>query len=142
VKIELEDIKSEIEFWNSAIICYVLGAIPPIGVFEGFIRRIWRMKNVDKVANIKNGIFLVRFESVEDRDMILNSDRPFFVHKPVIMKPWTENVDCTKDSVRSIPIWIQLYLDFKYWGIRSLEKIVGKVGKLVKVDQATEKRRD
>ncbi|KAL2893643.1 Leucine--tRNA ligase [Bienertia sinuspersici] len=113
VKIELEDIKPENEFWNSAIICYVLGANPPIGVLR------------------------VLFGVYGGRRMLT---RPFFDHNPVIMKPWSENDDCTKDNVRSIPIWIQLYLDFKYWGIRSLEKIVGKVGKLVKVDQATEKR--
>ncbi|KAL2897438.1 D-amino acid dehydrogenase 2 [Bienertia sinuspersici] len=53
--------------------------------------------NVDKVANVQNGIFLVRFAYVEDRDLILKYDRPFFDHKPVIMKPLSENVDCTKD---------------------------------------------
>ncbi|KAL2921929.1 Ribosomal RNA small subunit methyltransferase H [Bienertia sinuspersici] len=96
--------------------------------------------NVDKVAAIQKGVFLVRFYSVEDRDRILKSNRSFFYHKPLIMKPWSENVDCSKDNVRFILIWVQLYLDFKNWGLRSLEKIVGKLGKLIGVDQVIEKR--
>lgn len=40
----------------------------------------------------------------------------------------------------TVPIWIQLQLDFKYWGIRCLQKLVSPIGKMIKADQATEKR--
>ena len=40
-EIELEDIQEEISFWESSIVCYILGANPPLMVIEGFIRRIW-----------------------------------------------------------------------------------------------------
>ncbi|KAF4383466.1 hypothetical protein G4B88_000166 [Cannabis sativa] len=33
----LEEEKS----WNSAVICKVLGANPPVTIFEGFVKRIW-----------------------------------------------------------------------------------------------------
>ena len=36
-----EDVKYEIEFWNSAIVCYVLGITPPVRILNGFIRRVW-----------------------------------------------------------------------------------------------------
>lgn len=40
VKITEEDIEDEIAFWNSALVCYVLGANSPLSVMEGFFRRI------------------------------------------------------------------------------------------------------
>ena len=39
VKIDRKDIQDEISFWKSSIICYVLGANPPIQVMERFFRR-------------------------------------------------------------------------------------------------------
>ncbi|KAM6574863.1 hypothetical protein CsatA_023190 [Cannabis sativa] len=64
----MDDIEGEIEYWNSAIVCYVLGANPPLDVLEGFARRIWKEK-VDKVGLLSYGIFLIRFTSVEIRGM-------------------------------------------------------------------------
>lgn len=42
IRIDLEDIEDEINYWSSSIICYVVGANPPSHVMEGFLRRIWR----------------------------------------------------------------------------------------------------
>ncbi|KAM6551072.1 hypothetical protein CsatB_000880 [Cannabis sativa] len=49
VKITLDDIEDEIHFLSSSIVCYVLGANPPLYVLEGFIKRVWNRK-VDKVG--------------------------------------------------------------------------------------------
>lgn len=40
VQIEIEDIQDEIDYWNSSIVSYVIGANPPLPVMKGFIRRI------------------------------------------------------------------------------------------------------
>lgn len=46
-----------------------------------------------------------------------------------------------KDDVSNVPIWIKLpQLPFKYWGERSLFKIAGMVGKVIKMDQATKEK--
>lgn len=40
-----------------------------------------------------------------------------------------------------MPIWIELHgLDFKYWGMKSLSKIVGVIGKFMRLNQATMNR--
>ncbi|XP_021852705.2 uncharacterized protein [Spinacia oleracea] len=141
VTIDLEDIQEEIDYWNSAVMCYVVGANPPIHVMEGFVRRIWRNMGVDKVVLRAKGVFLVRFTTMEKRDAVLKLNRPFFDSKPVVLKPWTQDMDFTKEDLRSVPIWVKLHrLGFMYWGERSLSKIVGKIGVLQKVDSATAKR--
>uniref|UniRef100_A0A803Q9H8 Uncharacterized protein n=1 Tax=Cannabis sativa TaxID=3483 RepID=A0A803Q9H8_CANSA len=74
IKITIDDIH-EIEFWKPSIVCYVLGANPPLSILEGLARRMWT---------------------------------------------------CWNDLV---------------WGEKYLLKIIGQVGKLIMVDEAT-KRRD
>ena len=57
------------------------------------------------------------------------------------MKPWSPDINFSKDPIKKIPIWIQLQgLDVKYWGDKSLTKIVSQLGTMLKVDQATKNR--
>lgn len=139
IQIDLDDIQEEIEFWNSAILCYVVGANPPAHVMEGFVRRIWKNHKLDKVVMVKKGMFLVRFHTMDMRDKVLTGHF-FFDGKPLIMKPWSVDMDMEKEEIRSVPIWIQLKLNIKYWGEKALFKIVNQIGKPVKRDSATTNR--
>ncbi|XP_021861971.2 uncharacterized protein [Spinacia oleracea] len=136
VQIELDDIQSEIDFWNSTVVCYIVGANPPINVMEGFVRRIWGSLKVDKVVLVKKGVYLVRFLSMESRDKVLKGHY-FFDNKPLIVKPWDQDVDMEKEVVQVVPIWIQLKLNFKYWSEKAIFKLVSQLGKPIKRDYAT-----
>lgn len=107
---------------------------------EGFIGRIWRDQGVDKVALIKKGIYVVRFRFMEKRDSIFAGNTPFFGSKPMIMKPWSAEVDICKENVRTLPMWVQLFLDFKYWDMNCLVISVNPLGRLIKLDQATHRK--
>lgn len=81
---------------------------------EGFIiHRIWRSFNVDKVAMIKKGIYLVMFKAIGTRDKVL-ACYYFFDKKPLILKPWSTEMDFEKEDVKTLPIWVQLKLGLKY----------------------------
>ncbi|XP_062103992.1 uncharacterized protein LOC133815130 [Humulus lupulus] len=141
MKIEEEDIEDEVSFRNSSVVCWILGANAPIQVMEGFFRRIWRTLGVDKIGLLKHGLFIVRFTFMESRDKVLTGGYHFFDKKPLMLKAWDPNVCLQKDDIRSIPIWIQVHnLDLKYWGARSLFKIVGQIGKPIREDLATKNR--
>ncbi|KAL2897990.1 putative shell protein 2, partial [Bienertia sinuspersici] len=140
VQITSEDVQPEIEFWQSSVVAFVIGASPPVQVMEGFIRRIWKQYGVDKVINLPKGMYLIRINSMENRDKVLQHERPFFDSKPMILKPWVEDMDFMQDEIKKIPIWIQVSVDFKYWGIRSLEKILKPVGDLLRLDAITTRR--
>ncbi|XP_062114163.1 uncharacterized protein LOC133825201 [Humulus lupulus] len=140
VKIDDEDIAEEVNYWQSSIVCYVLGANPPIRILEGFVRRLWK-DQVDKVRVLSSGIFIIRFLSMEMRNRILDGGYLFFGKKPLIMKPWNPVDDFSKEDIDSVPTWVQLGgLDLKYWGERSLFKIVGQIGKPIQVDSITKNR--
>ncbi|KAL2935490.1 50S ribosomal protein L3 organellar chromatophore [Bienertia sinuspersici] len=136
----MEDVQPEIEYWESSTVAYVLGANPPIPVMEGFIRRIWSKYGVDKVIVLQRGMYLIRIKTMEQRDNIVKYERPFFDSKPVVMKAWVDDMDFTKDIVTTIPIWVNITVDFKYWGIRAFEKIVKLVENIIKLDDMTTKR--
>lgn len=59
IKIDVEDVQPEVDFWNSSLICYVVGANPPPIVMEGYIRRLWKNNGVDKVVMLKKRVFIV-----------------------------------------------------------------------------------
>ena len=122
------------------MIRYVVGSNPPIQVMKGFIRLTWKSFNVDKVAVIKKGIFIVRFDATDNRDKVLQGNY-FFDNKPLIVKPWNPNMDVDKEELKLIPIWIQLKIEFKLWGEFFLLKIMGQIGKpLQQRDNPTRKR--
>ncbi|XP_062093615.1 uncharacterized protein LOC133799633 [Humulus lupulus] len=140
IKIDMEDIAEEVNFWQSEIVCYVLSANPPIRVLEGFVRRLWK-DQVDKVGILSSGICIIRFLAMEYRDRVLDGGYLFFGKKPLIMKPWNPVDDFSKEDISSVPTWIQLGgLNIKYWGDRSLFKIVGQIGKPIQVDNITKNR--
>ncbi|KAL2930349.1 hypothetical protein RDABS01_035759 [Bienertia sinuspersici] len=114
------------------LVAFVIGATPPVQVMEGFIRRVWKQYGVDKVINLPKGMYLIRLNTMENRDKILQHEKPFFDSKPMILKQWVEDMDFTQDEIKKIPIWMQ--------GIRSLEKILKPVGDLLILDAITTRR--
>ncbi|KAL2923717.1 Nuclear protein MDM1 [Bienertia sinuspersici] len=85
-------------------------------------------------------MFLIRFQSMENRDKVLAMGRVFFDYKPVILKAWHVDMEINKEDIQKIPIWVQLDLHFKYWGQKFLERIIQPVGNLLKVDTMTANR--
>ena len=141
VTIVNEDIQDEIEYWSSAVVCYVLGANPPLNVMDGYFRRIWGKQGIDKIAMMGRGIFLVRFNSVEASLKVTTEGMQFFDQKPLITRMWDPDVPVDKTNVESVPIWIKMPgLALKYWGEKSLFKIAGLVGKAIKMDNTTKSK--
>ncbi|XP_021857550.2 uncharacterized protein [Spinacia oleracea] len=116
VKIDVDDIQEEIDFWNSVVVCYIVGVNPPM---EGFIRRIWKQLNADKVVMVRKGVFLVRFLTMDSRDKVLTGHY-FFDSKPLILKPWNPYMDMDKPELQS-----------------AFFKIVAQLGKPIRRDHAT-----
>lgn len=52
VKIDFEGIIDEVHFWESAVICFVLGANPHLHVMEGYVKRIWKDLSIDKIVMV------------------------------------------------------------------------------------------
>lgn len=59
--ITFDDIAHEVTFWQSSVVCFVLGANPPLLVIDGFASGIWKNLEIDKIGMVVKEVFLVRF---------------------------------------------------------------------------------
>ena len=64
--ITFDDIAHEVTFWQSAVVCFVLGPNPPLHIIDGFARRIWKDLRIDKIDMEAKGVYLIRFHSMHD----------------------------------------------------------------------------
>ncbi|CAI9105853.1 OLC1v1004870C1 [Oldenlandia corymbosa var. corymbosa] len=53
VQMQMEDVKTKAEYWESSIACFVLGAHPPIGVMERYFQKLWGNLGIDKPLIVK-----------------------------------------------------------------------------------------
>ncbi|XP_074278607.1 uncharacterized protein LOC141602200 [Silene latifolia] len=137
-EVVMESEGEEIDYWSFSIYGYVMGANPPWRALEGYLRREWKDYEIAKVAFLPNGLFVVRFATMEHRKLVLEKGMFLFDGKPVIVRPWEPNTKITKVSVKIVPIWVKLMgLDLKFWGAKCLEKLATIIGKFVRVDDLT-----
>ncbi|XP_074320801.1 uncharacterized protein LOC141657451 [Silene latifolia] len=93
--------------------------------------------DVDKVSFMPNGIFVVRFKSARTKNIDLQQGHYLFDNKPLIVRPWSEDVELVKSDVKEVPVWVKLHnLPLKFWG-NCIPRIAGLVGKYVRCDTAT-----
>ena len=87
-KIEIVGIDPEILFWESLVVCYVLGASPLLPVLVGFLNHISNKFLIDKIVMLKNRVTLLWFESIDTYNKVLMQRVYQFDKKPLIVKPW------------------------------------------------------
>lgn len=115
-KISKDDVKEEVKFWESSVVCYVTSANPPLKVIDGFVSKIWKDLEIDKVGMVNRGVFLVRFLQKDHQERACDMNRILFDKKPFVVKPWSTSISYEKSSISRIPVWIKLpRLDVRYW---------------------------
>ncbi|XP_074265267.1 uncharacterized protein LOC141587691 [Silene latifolia] len=125
----------------TSVYCYILGAKPPSNVISGFVKRVWQSNRMDRVSFLPNGIFLVRFKTKEQQQVVLNNGHLTFDNNLVIINEWTPEAELLRHDVSRVPIWMKLYdLDIRFWGVDSLKKLSGLVGTYIKCDDATKSK--
>ncbi|XP_075092379.1 uncharacterized protein LOC142172614 [Nicotiana tabacum] len=96
---------------------------------ERFIASEWNFTAKPKVYYHNEGQFVVRFNSMEDRDEVLYSGPHMLGTKPMIVKAWLENFDFSKEVLHTIPVWVKFpNLPLNCWGARSLRRISSGLG--------------
>ncbi|KAJ8419487.1 hypothetical protein Cgig2_008717 [Carnegiea gigantea] len=140
-EIAKEDVTQEVEYWQNAVLCSVLGANRPFVVIKGFINPIWAAYEIDKILMVKKGLFLVRFIHLQDKLTVERRGIYYFDKKPFLVKGWYPEMDLDTESIKSLPLWVQFpNLDFKYWGLESLSKLRSLLGIPLKTDRCTREK--
>ena len=69
-----------------------MGSNPPFEVMDGFVHRIWKSMDIDKVIMVRKWVFLVRFTNLLDKMTVVQRGVYFFVRKLFIVKAWNEGL--------------------------------------------------
>ncbi|KAH0678960.1 hypothetical protein KY284_020045 [Solanum tuberosum] len=140
----MQEVQRRPSIWENFDInklCVVLGAHPPFSILNGYVQRLWGKHGINKVHMLKNGIVLVRFDSIAGKNEAIQGGIYHFDNKPFIVKVWNEDMEFTREELYTVPIWVILPgLDFKYWSPKGLSKIGSLIGKPLMVDIHTEKK--
>nr|XP_009601039.1 uncharacterized protein LOC104096382 [Nicotiana tomentosiformis] len=90
---------------------------------------------------LKNGVILVRFDTIVWKNDVIQDGIYHFDNKPFIVKSWNPEMEFTRDELNTVPIWIRFPgLDFKYSSPKALSKIESLVGWPMIVNHNTEKK--
>ncbi|XP_062103597.1 uncharacterized protein LOC133814683 [Humulus lupulus] len=139
-RVDIDEVKIQSTNWSSAVICMVLGANPPMAVFEGFIKRVWGHLRIAQIARMTMGLIMVKFNDDATRDHVLENGILHFDRKPMIIRPWTTDLSAFR-MICSVPLWIRLHdLGLQYWGSKCLSAFVSTIGKPIMVDKFTRER--
>ncbi|KAM6546052.1 hypothetical protein CsatB_026788 [Cannabis sativa] len=89
---------------------------------------------------MNSGFTLVKFRDEATRDLILETGVIHFDKKPVVLRPWTTDMDAAR-MIKSVPVWIRLNgLGLQYWGKTNLSALASTIGKPIMVDKVTMER--
>ncbi|CAK8561871.1 unnamed protein product [Lathyrus sativus] len=108
VVIEDEDIDSELKFWDTSLILYVLGADMSMHSVKQFMTKMWNFVALPDMYYHEDGYFLLRFGTHRDKDEVLRKGPYTIRNMPVILREWRPEFDMRKDLLRTLPVWIKL----------------------------------
>ncbi|XP_058733384.1 uncharacterized protein LOC131604993 [Vicia villosa] len=137
VEIEKSDIESEVLYWESALIMYVLGGDLSMNSVKQFMMKNWNTVQLPDLLYHDDGYFLMKFKSFKEEEILMNG--PYMIkNMPMILRDWKPNFSMKKDMLRTIPLWVKLpQLPLEYWGANSLKKIGSAIGRPVVTDECT-----
>ncbi|CAK8543756.1 unnamed protein product [Lathyrus sativus] len=86
IDIEQEDIETEIQFWDNALIFYVVGGDLSMNMVKNFMQRMWNFMKMPDLYYHDDDYFLLRFNSQEDKEAVMMKDPYTIRNMPVILK--------------------------------------------------------
>ncbi|XP_075080183.1 uncharacterized protein LOC142165721 [Nicotiana tabacum] len=122
------------------VIVYVVGETPTIAAFERFVTFQWNFIAKPSIYLHNDGYFVVKFVTMEDKDVVLYSGPYTMNSKPVVVKMWNVAFDFSNEVLKTIPLWIQLpKVPLNCWEYDSLSRIGSTLGVHIYADACTTK---
>lgn len=70
--------------------------------------KIWHHKGLYKVMALNFNVNQFIFNSITERDGILQGRPWFFDNQPLVLHPWCESLNGKMDCFNVCPLWIQV----------------------------------
>lgn len=123
--------------WKSMLVGYIPGMQPKFREMTNYVNNRWKGIQIPRVHMRKFGVFLFDFHNQDKMEEILNS-RWFFQGMPLILRPWSPEMDLEDLKIDIVPVWVQFHnLNFSMWNAPGLAKLSSFLGAPIKSDTLT-----
>ncbi|XP_019263108.1 PREDICTED: uncharacterized protein LOC109240883 [Nicotiana attenuata] len=84
------------------------------------------------------GYCIFRFNTIADRDQVLQSGPYSYRNKPMVLKLWEVDFSLSSDVLSTIPVWFRFPgLPVGFWSTEALSKMASAIGKPLYTDKFT-----
>ncbi|XP_060210241.1 uncharacterized protein LOC132637115 [Lycium barbarum] len=140
VELQRAEVAKGTEKWNKAVILYVVGEDPSIGAIERFIASEWNFVSKPTIYYHNEGYFVIKLNTLEERNEVLYSGPYTLRRKPVIIKAWTPEFNFHEEVLKTIPVWVKLpNIPLNCWENETLSRIGSSLGIPIYADDCTSK---
>lgn len=138
INIDMEDIDSEIAFWQFTLVGSFLGTRHSLSSVQNYAKQFWNHIRVPTVLYFKKGWFYFKFDNEADCLNILHGGPWVFGSSTLILKQWTPDFCSHLDTLKVVPVWTLFTdLDPCFWSPSALSKISSSIGKPLFADPYT-----
>lgn len=122
------------ELCKCAVICRFNGFWPKSDALHQWIYTTWTSSC--ELYLCPKGYFIVRFNSEQERDNIINQGPWFWGNAGLFLTPWFPDFDANTMKVSTMPVWVRLHgLPLHFWHHKVLAAIGDSLGKFLKIDE-------
>ncbi|XP_020253587.1 uncharacterized protein LOC109830664 [Asparagus officinalis] len=136
-----EEWREGVDYWKYSLVGHVIGLNVKFKSMESYINKAWAKISIPKISLLKQGVFLFDFQSDQQMREVLESGPWFFGSRPLMLKPWSIEIEMEKIQDYSYPMWIQLpNLKLNLWSATGISKISSLIGCPITIDMLTATR--
>ncbi|XP_058766287.1 uncharacterized protein LOC131639859 [Vicia villosa] len=138
VEIEIEDMESEIRYWDTALIMYAIRGNLSMHPVKNYMRKMWSFVQFPEIFYNEEGYFILKFKTDEEREEVMMKGLYTIHNMHMVILEWRPDLSMARDMLRIVPIWVTLpQLPLHLWGERSLGKIGSVIGNPLYTDECT-----
>lgn len=124
--------------WDARLIGHFIGGSHSFKFVKEQALKLWSNMGLTRVFYSSKGYFTFCFNTVEEKDKILNLRSIQIGGKTMYIIPWMEGSTFKRNVIDSVPVWIRFVdLPQSYWSREALSIIAKAVGTPLKFDEAT-----
>ncbi|XP_020245093.1 uncharacterized protein LOC109823217 [Asparagus officinalis] len=132
------------DYWRFALVSHVIGLNVRFKSMEAYVNKLWGSISIPEIHLIKPGVFLFDFQTEKQMFDVLEAGPWFFGSRPLVLKPWSIEIDMDTIQDSSYPLWVQFpNLRLNLWSSTGISKVSSLIGKPITTDKliATRKRK-
>ncbi|KAF9599543.1 hypothetical protein IFM89_038809 [Coptis chinensis] len=94
--------------WKDYVVGFFLEQKLPYPVVRELLRKKWKTKG-DYEMVVDVNLFYFKFSNEEDKRKVLEMAQIYMAGKRFIVTQWSQDVEKRKNTVKAIPIWVNLH---------------------------------